>query len=57
MSNKPAVAAIDDRDGKIRMDGSLVDWRDAKIHVPMPTLHHGMSVFEQSANGTSIVRL
>ena len=22
-----------DRDGKIWMDGTLVDWRDAKIHV------------------------
>ena len=22
-----------DRDGKIWMDGQLVDWRDAKIHV------------------------
>ena len=25
--------ALDDRDGKIWMDGELVDWRDAKIHV------------------------
>ncbi|MDN7182250.1 hypothetical protein M0D69_30395 [Caballeronia sp. SEWSISQ10-4 2] len=33
MSDKPAVAAIDNRDGKIWIDGSLLDWRDAKIHV------------------------
>ena len=25
-----------DRDGKIWMDGQMVDWRDAKIHVLTP---------------------
>ena len=30
-----------DRDGKIWMDGQLVDWRDAKIHVLTHTLHYG----------------
>ena len=25
--------SMSDRDGKIWMDGQLVDWRDAKIHV------------------------
>ena len=28
-----------DRDGKIWMDGAMVDWRDAKIHVLTHTLH------------------
>ena len=28
-----------DRDGKIWMDGELVEWRDAKIHVLSHTLH------------------
>ena len=28
-----------DRDGKIWMDGALVDWRDAKIPVLTHTLH------------------
>lgn len=33
-------------DGKVLMDGSLVDWRDATIHVLIPTLHYRMGVFE-----------
>ena len=39
-------APLHDRDGKIWMDGELVDWRDAKIHVLTHTLHYGMGVFE-----------
>ena len=35
-----------DRDGKIWMDGDLVDWRDAKIHVLTHTLHYGCGAFE-----------
>ena len=35
-----------DRDGKIWMDGELVDWRDAKIHVLTHTLHYGCGAFE-----------
>lgn len=35
-----------DRDGKIWLDGTLVDWRDAKVHVLTHTLHYGMGVFE-----------
>ena len=33
-----------DRDGKIWMDGQLVEWRDAKIHVLTHTLHYGCGV-------------
>ena len=51
-----------DRDGKIWMDGTLVDWRDAKIHVLTHTLHYGCGVFEgvrayDTASGTAIFRL
>ena len=54
--------ALDDRDGKIWMDGELVDWRDAKIHVLSHTLHYGCGVFEgvrayHTVNGTAIFRL
>jgi len=54
--------ALDDRDGKIWMDGDLVDWRDAKIHVLSHTLHYGCGVFEgvrayNTVNGTAIFRL
>ena len=38
--------SFDDRDGVIWMDGQLVDWREAKIHVLTHTLHYGVGVFE-----------
>jgi len=31
---------------KIWMDGQLVDWSDAMVHVLTPTLHYGWGVFE-----------
>jgi branched-chain amino acid aminotransferase len=51
-----------DRDGKIWMDGQMVEWRDAKIHVLTHTLHYGCGAFEgvrayNTANGTAIFRL
>ncbi|MEM6942696.1 MAG: branched-chain amino acid aminotransferase [Pseudomonadota bacterium] len=38
--------AYDDRDGFIWMDGNLVEWRQAKVHVLSHALHYGSSVFE-----------
>ena len=35
-----------DRDGWIWLDGEMVPWRDAKIHVLTHTLHYGMGVIE-----------
>lgn len=52
-----------DRDGVIWLDGELIPWRDAKVHVLTHTLHYGMGVFEgvraynSSTLGTSIFRL
>ena len=51
-----------DRDGVIWMDGTLVPWRDAKVHVLTHTLHYGMGVFEgvrayNAERGTAIFRL
>ena len=40
------MSPYDDRDGKIWMDGSLVPWRDAKVHILTHALHYGSSVFE-----------
>ena len=40
------AGAYDDRDGVIWMDGELVDWRDAKVHILTHGLHYGSSVFE-----------
>lgn len=41
-----ALIPFDDRDGFIWMDGKLVDWRSAKIHVITHGLHYGSAVFE-----------
>ncbi|SEP99193.1 branched-chain amino acid aminotransferase [Thalassovita taeanensis] len=40
------MMSYDDRDGKIWMDGKLVEWRDAKVHVLTHALHYASSVFE-----------
>lgn len=52
-----------DRDGVIWLDGELVPWREAKVHVLTHTFHYGMGVFEgvraydAGEQGTSIFRL
>ncbi|MFZ2295076.1 MAG: branched-chain amino acid transaminase [Polaromonas sp.] len=58
----PVAPSMSDRDGKIWMDGQMVDWRDAKIHVLTHTLHYGCGAFEgvrayNTVNGTAIFRL
>ncbi len=40
------MPGYDDRDGKIWMDGTLVEWRDAKVHILTHALHYASSVFE-----------
>ena len=50
------------RDGKIWMNGELIDWRDASIHVLTHSLHYGMAVFEgvrayETPKGPAIFRL
>jgi branched-chain amino acid aminotransferase len=35
-----------DRDGLIWMDGEMIPWRDAKVHVLTHTFHYGLGVFE-----------
>lgn len=47
---------------KIWMDGELVDWDDAKIHVLTHTLHYGCGVFEgirayETDRGAAVFRL
>lgn len=51
-----------DRDGVIWLDGKLVPWREANVHVLTHTLHYGMGVFEgvrayETANGPAIFKL
>ncbi|MCI5042167.1 MAG: branched-chain amino acid aminotransferase [Donghicola eburneus] len=40
------AGAYDDRDGKIWLDGQLVEWRDANVHILSHALHYASSVFE-----------
>jgi branched-chain amino acid aminotransferase len=47
---------------KIWMDGKLVDWEDAKIHILTHTLHYGCGVFEgirayETPKGPAVFRL
>ncbi|MDD3449811.1 MAG: branched-chain amino acid transaminase [Gammaproteobacteria bacterium] len=54
--------SMDDRDGVIWLDGELVPWREARVHVLTHTLHYGMGVFEgvrayRAEQGTAIFRL
>ncbi len=47
---------------KIWMDGELVDWADAKVHVLSHTLHYGSGVFEgirayPTSQGVAVFRL
>lgn len=41
-----SIIPFDDRDGWIWMNGAMVPWRDAKLHVLSHGLHYGSSVFE-----------
>src|SRR5947207_14658192 len=53
-----SIIPFDDRDGVIWFDGTLVPWRDAKIHVLTHALHYASSVFEgQRAYNGSVFKL
>jgi branched-chain amino acid aminotransferase len=41
-----ALIPFDQRDGFIIMDGEMMAWKEAKIHVLTHALHYGSSVFE-----------
>ncbi len=40
------LISFDDRDGHIWVNGDMVDWRDAKLHILSHGLHYASSVFE-----------
>ncbi|MDX5299200.1 MAG: branched-chain amino acid transaminase [Gammaproteobacteria bacterium] len=51
-----------DRDGLIWLDGQMIPWREAKVHVLTHTLHYGLGCFEgvrayNTAEGPAIFRL
>ena len=54
--------AWDDSASKIWIDGEMVDWKDANIHVLSHVVHYGTSVFEgirayKNENGVAVFRL
>ncbi len=49
-------------DGKVWMNGKLVDWKDANIHLASHVIHYGSSLFEgfrayDTPKGTAVFRL
>jgi len=57
-----SMVGMADRDGVIWLDGELVPWREARVHVLTHTLHYGLGVFEgirayKTARGTAVFRL
>jgi branched-chain amino acid aminotransferase len=57
-----ALPSMADREGLIWLDGEMVDWREAKVHVLTHTLHYGMGCFEgvrayETDQGAAIFRL
>jgi len=40
------AGAYDDRDGHIWMDGKMIPWRDANVHILTHAMHYASSVFE-----------
>lgn len=52
------ILPFDDRDGWIWIDGKLVPWRDAKLHVLSHGLHYASAVFEgERAYNGNVFRL
>jgi branched-chain amino acid aminotransferase len=52
------IRPYDDRDGFIWLDGKLVHWRDANVHVLTHALHYASAVFEgERAYGGEIFEL
>src|SRR6188472_1122430 len=48
--------------GKIWMNGRLIDWRDARIHIASHVIHYGSGVFEgarcyDTPRGSACLRL
>lgn len=51
-----------DENGKVWMNGQLVPWMDAKIHIASHVIHYGSSLFEgfrayETPKGTAVFRL
>jgi len=45
------MSGYDDRDGKIWMDGKLVEWRDANVHI----LTHALALCQLGLRGRALL--
>jgi len=53
-----SLVPYDDRDGLIWLDGTMVPWREAKVHVLSHALHYASCVFEgERVYGGTIFKL
>ncbi len=53
-----SMVPFDDRDGVIWLNGELVPWREAKVHVLSHALHYASGVFEgERAYGGTVYRM
>jgi branched-chain amino acid aminotransferase len=51
------AGTYDNRDGTIWMDGQMLDWRDANVHILTHAMHYASSVFEgERAYGGTIFK-
>ena len=51
------AGSYDDRDGQIWMDGKMVPWRDANVHILSHAMHYASAVFEgERAYGGTIFK-
>ncbi|WP_292287884.1 branched-chain amino acid aminotransferase [Marivita sp.] len=51
------AGTYDNRDGMIWMDGQMLDWRDANVHILTHAMHYASSVFEgERAYGGTIFK-
>jgi branched-chain amino acid aminotransferase len=51
----PEQPDFDDRDGFIWLDGEMIPWRDARVHVLTHALHYASSVFEGQRAYTGVI--
>jgi branched-chain amino acid aminotransferase len=56
------MSPFNEKSGKVWMNGRLVPWKDAKIHIASHVIHYGSSIFEgfrayETPKGTAVFRL